>query len=113
MLNKIIHNREEMISQYQEAITKESNKIQLDKFEFDERGSVMKVLKISGWILFAISVILYLTGIFSGEFFINAWGLLYYGTSMKAFWLTVLSASCLLLAIILMLVVLTIKKRKS
>ena len=72
----------------------------------------MKALNVSGWILFAASVILYLRGIFSGEFFINAWGPLYYGTSMRAFWLTVLSAVCLLLSAILMLVVLAIKKRK-
>ena len=72
----------------------------------------MKVLKISAWSLFSISVVLYLMGIFSGEFFINAWGPLYYGTSMKAFWLTVLSAICLILSVILMIVFLATKKRK-
>jgi len=72
----------------------------------------MKVLKISAWSLFSISVVLYLMGIFSGEFFKNAWGLLYYGTSMRAFWLTVLSAICLLLSVILMIVFLATKKRK-
>lgn len=72
----------------------------------------MKALKVSGWILFASSIILYLNGIFTGEFFINAWGPLYYGTSMKAFWLTALSAVCLLLSVILMLIIPAIKKRK-
>ena len=73
----------------------------------------MKGLKISGWLLFVCSISHYLTGILSGEFFLNIGGLLYYGTSMKSFWLSIMSALCLLLSIIVMFIVLFIQKRSS
>ena len=73
----------------------------------------MKTLKILGWILFAGSVSHYFAGILSGEFFLNIGGLLYYGTSMKSFWLSVMSALCLLLSIIVMFIVLFVQKRSS
>ena len=73
----------------------------------------MKALKISGWLLFACSVSHYLTGILSGEFFLNVGGLLYYGTSMKSFWLSAMSALCLLLSIIVAFIVHFSKKRSS
>ena len=49
----------------------------------------MKALNICGWILLAISVSHCLAGIFGGEFFYP---------SMRAVWLTVLSAGSLVLS---------------
>ena len=63
----------------------------------------MKALKIGGWLLLACSVSHCLTGIVSGEFRYP---------SMRAFWLTVVSAVCLLLSI-LMFIVLAVKKKKG
>ena len=65
----------------------------------------MKALNIWGWVLFAASVILYLTGLFGGEFSKSIGGLLYYGTSAEALLLSVFSAVCLLLAVTVLLVV--------
>lgn len=73
----------------------------------------MKALKFLGVVLLASSVGCYLVGILSGEFFINVSGLLYYGTSMKAFWLTTISIVCLLFALIVMLIVLCPSKYKK
>lgn len=60
----------------------------------------MKALKACGWFLLVASVCHYLTGIFSGE--------LYY-PSMRAFWLTTVSAVCLVSSIT-MFVILAVKK---
>lgn len=72
----------------------------------------MKRLSVLGWILFASAAIHYLAGLFSGEFTQRVSGLLCYGTSMKSFWLTVISGTSLLLSIIIMLLVCAIKKCK-
>jgi len=66
----------------------------------------MKALKFLGVVLLASSIGCYLVGIWSGELFINVSGLLYYGTSMKAFWFMTISLVCLLFALIVMLIVL-------
>lgn len=72
----------------------------------------MKKLKIFSWLMLAASVGFYATGIISGEFFKNTWGIFYYGTSMKSFWLTVMTLVCLLLAAVAMLIAFAIKRRK-
>ena len=61
----------------------------------------MKALKIGGWLLLMASVSHCLTGIFSGEFCYP---------SMKAFWLTVMSAVCLLLSITIFIVLAAVKQ---
>lgn len=63
----------------------------------------MKVLNIGGWFFLVCSVSHCLTGVVSGEFRYP---------SMRAFWLTVVSAVCLLLSI-LMFIVLAVKKTKG
>ena len=65
--------------------------------------------KIWGWILFASAVILYLIGLFSGEF--NKYGV--YGTSTIAMMLTVFSGMCILLAITVFFVIIAINKTGS
>ena len=72
----------------------------------------MKAVKICGWIFFAIAVIHYLIGIFSGEFTRSILGIPFFGTSMKSIWLTCISASCLILSAVL-LVTYVVKKRKD
>lgn len=69
----------------------------------------MKALKIWGWILLASAVILYLIGLFSGEY--NKYGL--YGTSTIAMMLTIFSGMCLLLAITVFFVITAINKTSS
>ena len=63
----------------------------------------MKVMKGCAWLLLAVSLSHFLAGIISGEF---------HYPSMRAFWLTVVSAVCLLLSI-LMFIVLAVKKTRG
>ena len=69
----------------------------------------MKALKTWRWILIASAVVLYLIGLFSGEF--NKFGL--YGTSTAAIMLTVFSVICLLLAITASFVIYAINEGKK
>lgn len=64
----------------------------------------MKVLKIGAWLLLAVSLSHFLTGIISGE---------YNYPSMKAFWLTVVPVVCLLLSIAIFIVLATVKRARG
>ena len=61
----------------------------------------MKALKISGWLLLAASASHCLTGVISGEF---------QYPSVRAFWLTVMSAACLLLSLVIFIVLAVVKR---
>ena len=64
----------------------------------------MKVLRICGWLLLASSLSHCLTGVFSGEF---------QYPSMRAVWLTVMSAGCLLISITIFIVLAAVRRAGS
>lgn len=64
----------------------------------------MKALKACGWFLLVASVCHYLTGIVSGEF---------HYPSMKAFWLTVMSAACLFFSLAIFIVIAVVKHTRG
>ena len=64
----------------------------------------MKGLKIGGWLLLAVSVIHCLVGVFSGEFNYP---------SMKALWLTAITAVCLFLSVTCFVVFAVVKRAKG
>ena len=64
----------------------------------------MKAMKIGAWLLLAASVSHCLTGVFSGEF---------QYPSMRAFWLAVMSAACLIFSITLFVVLAVVRRTRG
>ena len=64
----------------------------------------MKALKTGGWLLLAVSVIHCLAGVFSGEFNYP---------SMKALWLTAITAVCLFLSVTCFAALALVKRAKG
>ena len=75
----------------------------------------MKALRIWGWILFAISLVLYGIGVFSGVFtrHVRFFPLLLYGTSTEAILLLACSIFSMILATTVLFVVRAINSQKE
>ena len=70
----------------------------------------MFVLKIWAWILLLAGVVIYLIGVFSGEFNRQIW-LLFWGTSAEAIYLLIFSVVFLLMATTVFLLVFCLNTR--
>jgi len=64
----------------------------------------MIVLKVWAWILLLPGAVIYLTGIFSGEFNKQMW-ILFWGTSAEAMYLLIFSIMFLLMAVTVFLLI--------
>lgn len=64
----------------------------------------INVLKIWAWILLLACAVIYLTGVFSGEFNKQMW-ILFWGTSFEAMYLLIFSVMFLLMAVTVFLLI--------